>query len=565
MFLLLAAGVLFSGCSVADLEDAGPSGWNSTLQVYFSDPGITPSTGTDRGLPEKIGDLIRSAKKSVDVNIYELTVPAIYQAMIDMHKKGVNVRMVGDIDNTGYEGYQALAKANVPMRLGNPDKIMHNKFVVVDDYYVTMGSMNFTGSGALMNNENVVFLRSSNVAAYYKKEFDNMYKNGAFGLDKQPWDGFTNNRFTLESGIDVEVYFTPYVNAFAPKYSSANDRILEVISNAQHSIYFAMFAYTSVEIAQAMIYKATNDGVKVFGAFDKGWNEASEWSVYQLFVDAGVNIIMDGNEHYYPDNPYHGAKIHNKYMVVDHGYDSAVTFTGSFNFSPSAALDGNDENCMFIFDKGVTAKYAQNFMDIYRIGNHPTRSLGGDKAAFHDVMISEINWAGSMADDKDDNYRDKFVELKNMTDKPINISGWQLWGLVNKIYRVLGHIFPKNTVIPANGHLVLYYSLTGSAFDYTTAYGTFDKMSEMYNSSGQNYVNLTLKDPWQNIVDKAGAGDKDNQTAPFAGEQGTTQYASMVRIGPDGTLAASWQSCTNANQYVKSGYKTRTLATPGTD
>ncbi len=560
-----AACALLAACSAADISEPALSPWPRGLQVWFSEPGISPSTGHDQQLPEKVGKLILSAKKSVDINIYELSVPAIYEALIEVHKKGIKLRMVGDIDNTFYEGYKALMAARVPMRLGNPEKIMHNKFVIVDDHIVTMGSMNYTGSGALLNNENVVFITSSNVAAYYKKEMDNMFVNGTFGLEKKPFDGFADNRFVVNPGqpdeTKIEVYFTPYVGAFAPNYN-ANTRILEIISNARHTIHFAMFAFTSTEIANAIIWKATNQGVRVYGVFDKGWHESNEYSVHQRMMDAGLNIVMDGNENFDPHNPYHGSKVHDKIMVIDAGYDSALTLTGSFNFSPSAAVDGNDENCIIISNRSISLRYRDELVRLYTQGRHPSRSLGGDKAGWLDVIINEINWAGSQSDSGTKNYNDKFIELRNRTGRAINISGWQLWGTCSKSYRIYGHIFPANTVIAAGGYHVLGYSPYSSAFAWDNTWDDYLLLKDFHNASDQNYVMLTLKDAWQNHVDRAGHPSQ----VPYAGLQPSSgAFASMQRTALDGTNAASWATTTTAGAGVRTGWKTRTLATPGSD
>jgi len=560
---LLLTGMLFCllSCSVFDVQDPEESPWPKRFQVYFSEPGISPSTGMDRGLPERIGAMIRSAKKSVDINIYELSVPAIYQAVVEMHNKGLKVRMVGSINNTHYEGYKALMKAGVPMRLGNPDKIMHNKFVVVDRYKVSMGSMNYTGSGALLNNENVVFMQDKGIGEYYTKEMDNMFINGTFGLEKIPFKGFTDNEFTMDEGEPTEttirVYFTPYVGAFAPKYS-ANNAILEAISNAKHSIHFAVFAFTSIPIADAVIYKATNDGVRVYGVFDKGWHEASVWSTHQRLLDAGINIRMDGNENFDPHNPYHGSKIHDKIMTIDAGYNDAITLTGSFNFSPSAAVQGNDENCILIQNRAISIRYRTELEKLYRRGSHPAKAMGGDGADFLDVIISEINWAGSRSDSNTRTINDKYVELWNISGRDINISGWQLWGICSTTYRMLGFIFPKGTKIPAGGYHILGWDRNTTGFDWNENWTAYPYLGTMHDASKQNFLYLRLKDVNGKYIDIAG----QRGVAPFAGDQGA-QFSTMQRTGLDGTSPASWITASAAQGAVRDGYRGNTLAAPG--
>ena len=149
-----------------------------------------------------------------------------------------------------------------------------------------------------------------------------------------------------------------------------------------------------------------------------------------------------------------------------------------------------------------------------------------------------------------------------MTNGPFNISGWQLWGTVERISRTLGYIFPAGTIIPPGGVFVLYQDTAFSAFTYRGNYAVFPELSGMYNTSGQNYVKLTLKDCRQNIVDLAGAGDAADQIPPFAGEQGY-RFKSMVRIRPDGLIAESWETSTSATEHVLTGEASRTFASPG--
>jgi phosphatidylserine/phosphatidylglycerophosphate/cardiolipin synthase-like enzyme len=549
----------FAACSLFLTDDPAPGGWPTHIQVFFTLPGTTPETGQDAGIQYRIAAMVKAARRTVDICIYELSEPVIYESLVAAHKRGIKVRFAGDIDNTHYAGYKALMAARVPMRLGNASRIMHNKFIIVDDYYLTMGSANYTKTGFLYNNENVVFIQSSNVAAYYKKEMDVMFDLGTFGLDKKPFQGFTDNRFTLPDGTGLEVMFTPYVGAFGPKYS-ANNRLLEIISNARHRICFAMFAFTHPDIARAMIYMATNRGVELYGAFDKGWHTSSEWSVHQLFVDAGLNVRYDGNENFSPDNPYSGSKIHDKFMLVDPGTDGALVVTGSFNFSSAAATDGNDENCIVISNRFIADRYLDEFRAMWRIGEHPSRDQGGDRASFHDVWINEVHWPGAVDDTGRIRRSDGFIELKNRSTRRLDISGWQLTGSTKKSYRMIGYIFPRGTVLEPGAFHLLRYSTSGSAFDASLPASVWNYLY-LHDESTQNWIRLVLKDTHQNVIDVAG----DRGLPPFAGTRPGTRAASMQRRAVDGTLPGSWATTTTNNRYVLENYRINTLATPGTD
>lgn len=565
-----AAALLAASCNVFNTSTPTDKTFGDTqtgaVRVYFTQPGYDAASGRDAHIQDRIAELLDSAKESVDVAIYELSEPTIYNALLRAYHRGVRVRMVGDIDNVGYSGYQAMIAAGVPMRLGNSDKIMHDKYIIVDGQWLEMGSMNFTVSGTENNNENVLFFNSPAMCAYYEKDFLTMFSNNLFGVDKidHKFAGYSSNwaYVTNDDGTTakVDMYVIPYAG-----YSDSERvdyQFINYIKTAQHSIHFAIFSFTHPDIAATIINLAETKGIQVYGVFDRDWHTGNEYSLHQTFIDAltycsNIHIVYDGNNNYQDGNPLHGGKCHNKYMIIDAGYSNAVVMTGSYNFSKAASYSGNDENFVAIHSPAISLMYLSNFIGMYDIGSHPTRDLGGGTAKWHDVEVSEILWGGSADFDGNTYDWDKFVELHNLTASDINISGWQIVGTTatSKAYRILMYIFPEDTILPANGYHVVFYS-TNNAFDM--AGQNVDPYLFLYHPFDQNYVFLTLKDSWNRIVDEAGNAG----VPPYAGTMGATT-ASMVRIGDDGTLSGSWQSCIFANKNVTNRFRLNTLATPG--
>ncbi|MDR2735138.1 MAG: phospholipase D-like domain-containing protein [Spirochaetota bacterium] len=588
IFSLLCAGLslLCVSCTLFDMGERAQGSWGETwpksFQVYFTEPGISMGTGVDRKMAERIGDFIRSAKKSVDINIYELSAPAIYTAVVDMHKKGLRVRMVGDGDNGDYEGYKALAAAGVPMCIANyinnygETSIMHNKFVVVDEERITMGSMNYTDVSALRNNENVVFIQNEKIAKYYTQEMNNMFIYAARGLDKKPFEGFANNIFTLDEGepseTKMEVWFSPYATGGGRSFENTKLRMIDAINKAKSTIHFAIFSYTDRDTATAM-EAAHKRGVHVYGVFDAGWHESNAYALHQRLTDAGLDVRMDGNDNYDPKNPYHGCKIHNKLLVIDADSDhpdaDPMVLTGSLNFSPSAATDGNDENSIFIHNRVIAQRYSEEIMKMYNHGWHLTRSTGGEGANLLDVVIDEINWAGSKADNGSTNADDKFVALRNRSGRDINISGWLLWGAKSSSYRIMGHVIPARTLLRDGCYYIVGYTPQTSAFTWDSTWGSFGYIKGMPTAvtSGRpvldpmpstlpNVCYLRLRDVNQKTIDEAG------RMATGLGSN-STYYASQKRIGPDGLSAAGWVTVGESSDAVRDGYTTYTRAFPG--
>ena len=122
---------------------------------------------------------IRSAKKKIVVAAYAFTRARLAGALVEAHKRGVEVRMKVDARQNEY----ALAikelryledNGIVVTRIAMPDEnaLMHNKFMVFDDRYVITGSYNYTTAAQVANWENVVWMDSPAMAEQYQRAWD---------------------------------------------------------------------------------------------------------------------------------------------------------------------------------------------------------------------------------------------------------------------------------------------------------------------------------------------------------------------------------------------------------
>jgi len=55
---------------------------------------------------------------------------------------------------------------------------MHHKVFIIDDKIVVTGSYNFSNNSENTNDENLVFVNNSDIAAYYEEEFDKVWSLG---------------------------------------------------------------------------------------------------------------------------------------------------------------------------------------------------------------------------------------------------------------------------------------------------------------------------------------------------------------------------------------------------
>lgn len=163
--------------------EATPSAW---YQVYFTSPKYPDKESEHRGgIDDRLTALINSARTSVDMAIYQLDLADVTQAHLAANKRGAMVRIVADIDilddSKENPSFLQLQKAGIKVVGGNPNAIMHDKFVVVDGTAVWTGSWNFTDSDTYRYNNNGIVIRSPELAHNYAVTFEKMFADKKFG------------------------------------------------------------------------------------------------------------------------------------------------------------------------------------------------------------------------------------------------------------------------------------------------------------------------------------------------------------------------------------------------
>jgi phosphatidylserine/phosphatidylglycerophosphate/cardiolipin synthase-like enzyme len=308
------------------------------FSVYFTDPD-SPSADRYRGGPDAaLAAAIDQARMSIEVAVYDFDLWSLQNALLDAHQRGVAVRVVTESDNLDRTELQELAEAGIPVLGDRREGLMHNKFVIIDRQEVWSGSMNFTVSEAYQNNNNLLRIRSSRLAENYLAEFDEMFLDDQFGPGSP--NRTPHPRFTVDD-TEVEVYFSPDDNTAA--------RLVELINNAEQSIYFMVYSFTADDIAAALI-EQTQQGVSVAGVLEDSQVDSNIGTDFDRLRSAGVIVRLDGN----PD------KMHHKVMIID----EQIVVTGSYNFSASAEKY-NDENTLIIHDPEIASQYIREFERVF--------------------------------------------------------------------------------------------------------------------------------------------------------------------------------------------------------
>jgi phosphatidylserine/phosphatidylglycerophosphate/cardiolipin synthase-like enzyme len=110
------------------------------------------------------------AKKSVLIQAYYLTSPAISAEIVALHDRGIDVKIILDksqINQGHYSSAKFFANHNIPVWIDNTVRIAHNKVMIIDHKTVITGSFNFTKSAQYHNAENLLVIDDENIAKLY--------------------------------------------------------------------------------------------------------------------------------------------------------------------------------------------------------------------------------------------------------------------------------------------------------------------------------------------------------------------------------------------------------------
>ena len=117
---------------------------------------------------------INEAQSNIYIMAYGFTAREIASALLKAKKRGVHIEVLLDRKFNHNEKYSAAdftAHMGIPIYLDGEHKIMHNKVMIVDRKTVITGSYNFTKSANNDNAENLLIMRSKELADDYFKNY----------------------------------------------------------------------------------------------------------------------------------------------------------------------------------------------------------------------------------------------------------------------------------------------------------------------------------------------------------------------------------------------------------
>ena len=341
------------------------------LVTQTADLGFSPNAGAGN----LIVNAINEAQSSINVAALLITSENIFNALIDAHNRGVNVRIVVDANsaNTSGSDVQALLDQNIPVKLNSEFRIMHNKYIVIDGKSVQTGSFNYSSNADKKNAENAIFLNGqSDIAKLYTDNFERLFadSNSINNLNEMNVNrGFLSEHLARESDFSIEemlkksgtsfstvqinngtvdVAFSDACN-YIPSSPSAKNLVLQLIQSAKNNIYMAAYGFSDPDIISALKDRQ-NNGVNINIVLD--YKSNSKNSSVDDLRSLGANVYL--NKKF--------SIMHNKYIIVDNN----SLELGSFNYTTSAEKEQCNNILVFYNQDALVTNYMNDWNMLYQ-------------------------------------------------------------------------------------------------------------------------------------------------------------------------------------------------------
>ncbi|VEP12737.1 conserved hypothetical protein [Hyella patelloides LEGE 07179] len=386
---------------------------------YTDDYRKVERTGDD--LEAVVINAINQAQSSIDVAVQELQLPGIALALAEQAQKGIEIRLILDnkysraisdfssleiselptrdrdryqqyfqlidVDGNGVLSEKEVNNRDALVILENADisviddtadgskgsGLMHHKFMVIDGKTVITGSTNFTLSGihgdlgninTRGNVNHLVVINNQELAELFTKEFNYMWDDREFGLNKI----FRSPQTVSWDNSKITVQFFP-ISSKQDWSLSANGLIGKVLDNANSSIDLALFVFSDQNLVD-ILQKKQQQGVNIKALIDKEFI----FRYYSEALDMLGVAIANKCKYETDNNPWNNAiktvgtanlasgdKLHHKIAVID----NKIVITGSQNWS-AAANYKNDETVLILENKIVAKHFQQEFDTLYQ-------------------------------------------------------------------------------------------------------------------------------------------------------------------------------------------------------
>jgi hypothetical protein len=128
---------------------------------------------------------LERADRTIDVCVFTITDDRLARALLEVHRRGVRLRVLTDNDKAEDEGSDVarLERAGVPVRVDRTEYHMHHKFAVFDGRRAITGSYNWTRGAARNNEEHIVVTDDPRLVKELGRGFETLWERLAPASD----------------------------------------------------------------------------------------------------------------------------------------------------------------------------------------------------------------------------------------------------------------------------------------------------------------------------------------------------------------------------------------------
>jgi phosphatidylserine/phosphatidylglycerophosphate/cardiolipin synthase-like enzyme len=337
-------------------------------EIYFNNK---PETNQ---FTKIINQAIDSAQESIEVAMYSFNLENLRNKIYQASERGVEVTLILDIEkneqhNMVFENVPPDIIIIKPQSRSRYSPNMHHKFAIFDrgtsQEKLIAGSLNWTELQEFYDPSFLFLTTDSEIIQAYGFEMD-ILKQGIRGTEKfktkeyKPW--FKN---IIYNDCFVDVWFSP-----GPKTNSINQRIADLIKEAQENIKIMIWQISDQNIAYQIIEKAKQGvNVQIIAEDYNFWERNSRLSYFlsqrKKFNLKNLEIINDAWRSIKFQNTIFSEKfttiefnpfLHHHTLIID---DQIVLF-GTNNWS-SQAYQVNDEDIIITDNSKIVEEFLETF------------------------------------------------------------------------------------------------------------------------------------------------------------------------------------------------------------
>jgi len=286
---------------------------------------VTPDDGI-----EPFQEALRSAKKKLDIKMFQLTEPRLMEEVAAAHRRGVAVRVMlnpsrftGEHDND--EAFVFFKNASVPVKETNPAfPITHEKSMVIDDDTAWIMSLNWAPK---------YFGKTRDYALVSTDPLEVQEIEACFESD---W-----KRLEFEP---------PVLSNLTWSVGTSRESVIHFIHSAKESLFIQHEKYVDAPVIEALLEGRAKRNLTIHAM---GLPVHSLRDFYRIEGIAGLRLLADLGIHV---RKLHGLHLHAKLMIAD----ERRALLSSFNFYPKC-FNERRELGVFFDDPELILRLVETF------------------------------------------------------------------------------------------------------------------------------------------------------------------------------------------------------------